>query len=273
VNGNVKVTGSLNAEGYLRNYQLINLDPLMGLGWEQYIDYGGVAIGSIDGANRQMFMFTDGAGSQNIFTVATSQDTGTTWDADFVIQQNGNIGIGTADPGARLDVSGSINISGNYQYTSAKTFYLNIPACAFKKDGWNTEEVWATKGGYQYRISGPYNVDAYAPVYLPTGATVIEVMFFYYDDHATYNVEFAGAMRRRFITSPNSDTMAFVTTVSSGSNSNLVLSVEDNDIDYPTIINSTYSYQVKINWDPQINGENLRFYGCRIEYTMTTVTP
>ena len=127
----------------------------MGLGWEQYIDYGGIAIGSLDGTNRQMFMFTDGADWQNVFTVATSQNTGTTWEADFVIQQNGNVGIGTENPAAKLDVVGDIKVSGNYQYTSAKTFHLNIPACAFKKDGWNTAEVWATRGGYQYRSKIP----------------------------------------------------------------------------------------------------------------------
>ena len=30
-------------------------------GWSAYIDYDGIAIGSNDGGNRQMFLFTDGA--------------------------------------------------------------------------------------------------------------------------------------------------------------------------------------------------------------------
>jgi len=68
------------------------------------ISYGGIGIGSIDGANRQMIMFTDGSGDQNIFTVATSQNSGTSWESDFAVQQNGRVGIGTGSPGYALQV-------------------------------------------------------------------------------------------------------------------------------------------------------------------------
>ena len=103
--GDVKVTGALNAEGYLREFQLIDLDPAFGLGWEQHIAYGGIAIGSQSHVNRQMFMFTDGSGSDNIFTIASSEDTGTTWPARLVVEQDGDVGLGTGDPATRLSNS------------------------------------------------------------------------------------------------------------------------------------------------------------------------
>jgi hypothetical protein len=68
------------------------------------ISYEGIGIGSIDGANRQMIMFTDGSGTQNVFTVATSQNSGSSWEADFVVQQNGRVGIGTDSPGYTFQV-------------------------------------------------------------------------------------------------------------------------------------------------------------------------
>ncbi|KPL18387.1 MAG: hypothetical protein AMJ92_08075 [candidate division Zixibacteria bacterium SM23_81] len=96
-------------------YEIREVTPWSGGGWQNYIDYGGIGIGSNDGNQRQMIMFTDGAGSNNIFTAATSENGGSTWEADFVIQQDGNVGIGTESPAAKLDVSGDVNINSVYK--------------------------------------------------------------------------------------------------------------------------------------------------------------
>jgi len=63
-----------------------------------------IRIGSNDGTNRQIFMFTDGSASDSIFTVATSQNNGI-WEADFTILQNGNIGINTSTPALKLHIN------------------------------------------------------------------------------------------------------------------------------------------------------------------------
>jgi hypothetical protein len=91
-----------------RDYEILEVTTSDTGGWKDYIDWDGIAIGSNTGTNRQMFMFTDGSGSDNIFTVATSQNGGGTWQADFVIQQDGDVGIGTASPMYDLDVNGNI---------------------------------------------------------------------------------------------------------------------------------------------------------------------
>lgn len=94
-----------------RDFEITEIDLASSAGWRDYIDYGGIAIGSDHSANRQMIMFTDGGDSDNILTVATTQNDGSTWEADFVIQQNGNVGIGTSNPASRLEVAGEVRVT------------------------------------------------------------------------------------------------------------------------------------------------------------------
>ena len=102
------IDGAIRLGGGERDFEIQEIRTTDPAGWAGYIDYGGIGISSINGTNRQMFMFTDGAGDQNIFTVATSENASASWEADFVIQQNGNVGIGTEDPTEKLQVAGSI---------------------------------------------------------------------------------------------------------------------------------------------------------------------
>jgi len=53
----------------------------------------------------------------NIFTVATSQNSGSTWEADFLIEQDGDVGIGVLNPTASLEVNGVIHShTGGYKF-------------------------------------------------------------------------------------------------------------------------------------------------------------
>ncbi|KPL18026.1 MAG: hypothetical protein AMJ92_09960 [candidate division Zixibacteria bacterium SM23_81] len=106
------VNGAIRLGGGSAKYQIQEVTPYSGGGWKSYIDYGGIGIGSNDGTNRQMFMFTDGAGSNNIFTAATSENGGSSWEADFVIQQDGKVGVGTGSPAQRLEVVGTAQMTG-----------------------------------------------------------------------------------------------------------------------------------------------------------------
>lgn len=99
------VNGAMRLGTGVRNYEVLEVDPSYPDGWSSLINYGGIGIGSNDGNNRQMFMFTDGSTSDNIFTVATSQNNGGTWEADFVIRQDGNIGINTSTPARKLHIN------------------------------------------------------------------------------------------------------------------------------------------------------------------------
>jgi len=121
------VNGAIRLGGGGRNFEIMEVSPSDPDGWASYIDYAGIGIGSNDGNNRQMAMFTDGANDQNIFTVATSQNNSATWEADFVMQQNGNIGVGTANPACKLDVVGNLSLSKNSGVLMLRTPTRNDP--------------------------------------------------------------------------------------------------------------------------------------------------
>jgi hypothetical protein len=60
------------------------------------------------GVNRQLFFFGHGNSAKNIFGISSSTDNGVNWLARFSINQNGNVGIGTANPSSHLTVNGKI---------------------------------------------------------------------------------------------------------------------------------------------------------------------
>jgi hypothetical protein len=64
------------------------------------------------GVWRQAMVFSDvNSTSHTFFGLASSNDSGATWQPRFVVRQDGNIGIGTAVPAAKLDVEGTIQIA------------------------------------------------------------------------------------------------------------------------------------------------------------------
>jgi len=62
-----------------------------------------------EGGYHQVLYFGDGSDTYNVFGIAT-KTTATNWDAKFVVNQNGDVGIGTATP-AKL-----LHLKANYQY-------------------------------------------------------------------------------------------------------------------------------------------------------------
>lgn len=83
-------------------------------------------------------------GGRNAFTVAKKGYAGTGDDATaigskltplFQVRENGNVGIGTVSPNAKLDVNGDANINGNLAVNSIKTHVWSIaPDYVFDKD-------------------------------------------------------------------------------------------------------------------------------------------
>jgi hypothetical protein len=63
--------------------------------------------------NRQILMFGDGGATNNIFGISTSADAGATYNARFVVNQNGNVGIGTTNPHAKLMVAADTDVAIN----------------------------------------------------------------------------------------------------------------------------------------------------------------
>jgi len=162
--GTTSPQSKLHVDGAIRlgsgsaKYQIQEVTPYSGGGWKDYIAFGGIGIGSNDGTNRQMFMFADGAGSNNIFTAATSENGGSTWEADFVIQQDGKVGIGTTSPTAPLTIQ---TINGTDIAFTSTGNNADIMAPGTLKIGTTGGGYWLhflTDDGYKMSITGAGDV-------------------------------------------------------------------------------------------------------------------
>ncbi len=79
--------------GGSQNYFMSNLVKSDSRAYTQYISHGGIAINGNDGNQRQMFMFTDGYSTSNIFTVATSDNAGESWINAFAVTGGGDVSL------------------------------------------------------------------------------------------------------------------------------------------------------------------------------------
>ena len=99
---------------------------------------------SLEGASHQAFYFGDGDPANNIFGISQQQSDGP-WMPRFVVNQNGNVGIGTATPGEKLDVKGTLRLSGS---TSGHVDLAPAPAA-----GSTTYTLPTTDGTYGQVLS------------------------------------------------------------------------------------------------------------------------
>jgi hypothetical protein len=187
----------------------------------------------------------------------------------------GNIGIGKI-PDEELDVDGDIQISGDYKYSSEKTYYYNVPVDLFRlRDSAQDNQWYIAIYGYGYikSYSTFASVALSCPVYLPDCATVKNIKVYYYDNEPTLDASFYFFLYRRSVASTSSDFMGGCTPSFTGV-STAIQNELDDTIDYETIDNRVYQYYITGTWTQSlVAGDTLRFYGCRIEYTMDTVNP
>lgn len=216
---------------------------------------------------------TQGANTLSFTSTATNGFSvdGTTFSVDAV---NSRVGIGTATPNQELDVEGDIEIDGEYEYESAKTRTYAVSAAAFTPLQGNSGlattqglEIGGFLSGNARWIAGGTLGDVgymYAPVNLPNGAIVTEVIFYVYDNDA--GEEVTGNMYRQQFGISSTTVMA--TTAGSGVVAQPAsTSISDVTINNSTIDNSSYSYYLRFNTEE--NNNQLRVYGARLRYTVT----
>jgi cytoskeletal protein RodZ len=74
----------------------------------------GFAFSSEEGVYQQAMLFSDTSAADGvIFGLSTSNDSGSTWNPVLAITQDGNVGIGTATPSAKLTIGGSSSTISN----------------------------------------------------------------------------------------------------------------------------------------------------------------
>ena len=192
-----------------------------------------------------------------------------------VNQSTGNVGIGSnISPSQELDVEGDVQIDGDYFYESAKTRTYSVSAAAFTPLQGNSGlattqglEIGGFLSGNARWIAGGALGDAgymYAPVSLPDGAIVSEVVFYVYDNDN--GEEVTGEMYRQTFGASASTQMA-LTGGSGVAAQPASTSISDVTITNSTIDNSSYSYYLRFNTEE--NNNQLRVYGARIRYTVT----
>jgi len=202
---------------------------------------------------------------------------GSPTDAVYV-NNHGNVGIGTMNPSEQLDVVGNVAVSGDYTYASEKTYYLNIPGCAFQKDKTSdTDEFAIYPGGHVYVESGAgNNLNLYAPAYLPEGATVTNFTVYYYDVDGSNDLQISySRLVRTSKVGIAYQKLAEISSIAT-SGSPVVDYSYNNTINsmYETIDNENYNYHIQIwEYEQDVSGSTLRFIGCDIEYTMDTIAP
>jgi hypothetical protein len=173
-------------------------------------------------------------------------------------------GASSALAGPRLDTPINSDLAG---VTAGNKGYLTIPAAAFQPylDGYDYENG----GGYMKHLHSPGggNVDGLyiAPVFLPHGATVTRMIFYFYDN--TVGTE-AYAWLRRSDMAGNVQNMAYVSSdfaTGYGSKS-------DSSISYASIDNAHYAYWAE--WRLPISGIR-KYLGLSviIEYNEPAVKP
>ncbi|NMC16027.1 MAG: hypothetical protein GYA40_05210 [Chloroflexi bacterium] len=125
--------------------------------------------------------------------------------------------------------------------------------------------TWAFSDEFELYNTSSLGIFASAPVYLPDGAVVNKVTFFYYDGTASYHT--SAYLTRTMLSGQIGNDMATIYSSGSGYGYGSDTTIVD-----PTIDNQNYAYFVDI-FIPGDNLMNLRVTGLRIDYGYTTFVP
>lgn len=132
-----------------------------------------------------------------------------------------------------------------------------IPAAAFRSDGINTGSVFFPFGGGYFAGT----TDAYgcmvAPVYLPEGASVVNVFASVFDNDA--NLGIIVTLRRVDNFAGGTDTMATASTTAAGT-FNGVQVINDGTINFPVVEYPGYSYYLTTC----LGSTDIRLYSVRL---------
>ncbi len=172
-----------------------------------------------------------------------------------------------------------IPLGKSVQYTT-KTFHYNLPLSAFTSVNLTdtSPRVNYIAGEWLFLHSSTTIVGLAAPVQLPDGAELTDFTCYAYDNEGTEDIHANSPvhMWRRAILTTDRERITTEFNMATTGSSSLIQSFSASSIDYPSIDNSLYFYGAyalfKITEVPA-TANDIRFYGCRITYTLDVVTP
>lgn len=205
------------------------------------------------------------------------------------------VGLGAVVPDRMLDVGGDVEVTGAYRFSSARTFSTFISPTSFltQTDADNARWTRATSG-FGHMSEADASIGAlglFADVSLPEDATISGVQCFYQDESTADAIGYqlfiisGGAIPidsnfsfyRRAQTAETVEQLANdgVNTTAAGTNATPTSSGWlDNTIlaGAEVVDNTSYDYYMYVSWAVGNDAVNtLKFYGCRITYTMLAV--
>jgi len=199
----------------------------------------------------------------------------------LTVTPTGDVGVGTTGPLAKLHVNGDVRVDGNVSVASTNR-YCSVSPYAFVGTGnvtTNKPGFGEANGAYVGTVlnsgefSGTHLKEWMAPVNLPDGVVVNELLVRAYDLESDVGVDLTVSLRRSPITSGTTQVLASVAT--SGTTTPTPIALTDVTISNSTIDNSIYTYWVQIDWPGTgtVSSGAFGVYGIRLRYAVTSPLP
>ncbi|HWO25542.1 MAG TPA: hypothetical protein VNO30_42675 [Kofleriaceae bacterium] len=188
---------------------------------------------------------------------------------------NNRVGVGTAAPGAPLDVVGNMR-AGGYSYAAARTGYFYIagnsmtPNLDFQDEEWNI-----SSSGYGYIGGGVagYAIPLTGAVTVPNGVTLTSLFCHYYDNDTVNGLSISAQLYNRPYTSASVTLMGSLSASTTAAGAATTIStISDTTITAPVVANDVNHYYFYVSFTNTTNFTiNLRLYGCGVTYTYTSL--
>jgi len=106
----------------------------------------------------------------------------------LTVINNGNVGVGQANPTEKMEIAGNIKADA-FRYATPKIHYYSVSCVEFRSinSGYLVFNQSAAGGAYISNAPGPSGLNA--PLHLPDGATILSVRFDFYDASATQDLQ------------------------------------------------------------------------------------
>ncbi|HRX95862.1 MAG TPA: hypothetical protein P5514_02860 [Bacteroidales bacterium] len=182
--GNPAHTVNINNLGYLGIGTTTPTSPLQ---IEKTLDLGTLMTLTNNGTNgANVLKITSGSlGTTDIVDIQNSA---------FVVEGNGNVGIGTNAPATELDVNGTASVDaiefsdGTVQTTSSGIYTVATGHFVSQKSAQEVSTGFSNGSGGTYITTSGSTISLIAPVVLPHGATITKVTVYGNDASTTVNL-------------------------------------------------------------------------------------